>query len=341
MTWWLKRLSRDQRKLYLTQKSLTSGITEVALEKDLWVTLTLFVLANSALAPFFTFKGGTSLSKGFKLIERFSEDIDIAVDPACLGMFISDNPSKTSVEKLKRQGCLFTEQEIKEAIKHGFKLMALGEETPTVSSKFIQPNRPDTDPHTLFVHYHSLFGQNPYIVSTIRVEFSVRSVSSPFRICSINTLIEPPQSLDSHESIPFQMRTLDPQVTFIEKALLLHEEFNNLLKPQARTQRMSRHYYDLYRLKNNDLFYPSLGDKSLFLQILEKRKRFSRLRGIDYEKVKSGKLILIPANQETKQQLQKDYELMQDNMIYGSTPGFNELLNELSALEMDFERWLN
>ena len=137
------------------------------------------------------------------------------------------------------------------------------------------------------------------------------------------------------------MRTLDPQVTFIEKALLLHEEFNNLLKPQARTQRMSRHYYDLYRLKNNDLFYPSLGDKSLFLQILEKRKRFSRLRGIDYEKVKSGKLILIPANQETKQQLQKDYELMQDNMIYGSTPGFNELLNELSALEMDFERWLN
>lgn len=338
MTWWLKQLSREQRKQYLTQKSLASGITEVALEKDLWVTLTLFVLANSALASFFTFKGGTSLSKGFKLIERFSEDIDIAVDPVCLGMVFPDNPSKTSVEKLKRRGCLFTEYEIQNEIKRGYQRMELGADTPVVSSNRIEPNRPDTDPHTLFVQYHSLFDQNPYIVSSIRVEFSVRSVSSPFSICSINTLIEPPKSFDSRESVPFQMRTLDPRVTCIEKALLLHEEFNNHLKPQVRTQRMSRHYYDLYRLKNNDVNYPSLGDKALFIQILEKRKRFSRLRGIDYEKVKSGKINLIPANQETTQQLQKDYELMRNNMIYGTTPRFQELLNELRAIEMDFEQ---
>jgi hypothetical protein len=138
--------------------------------------------------------------------------------------------------------------------------------------------------------------------------------------------------------MPFQMRTLDPRVTCIEKALLLHEELNNCLKPPVRTQRMSRHYYDLYRLKKNDLNYPSLGDKALFLQILEKRKRFSRLRGIDYETVKFGKLNLIPAKQETKLQLQKDYKLMRENMIYGTAPRFEELFNVLRAIELDFER---
>lgn len=341
MTWWLTHLSREQRKLYLTQKSIASGITEVALEKDLWVTLTLFVLCNSELACYFTFKGGTSLSKGFNLIERFSEDIDIAVDPVCLNITVPDFPSKTSIEKLKRRGCSFTENEIQKEIKRGFQLLTLGEDTPIVSSKALLPNRPDTDPHTLFVQYYSLFDQNPYIVSSIRVEFSVRSVTNPYRLCSIDTLIEPPQSLELHKSMSFQMRTLDPQVTCIEKALLLHEEFNNLLKPKARTQRMSRHYYDLYRLKNNDLNYPLLGDKSLFLQVLEKRKRFSRLRGIDYDKVKSGILNLIPAKEETKQLLQKDYELMQDNMIYGKAPAFKDLLNELRALEMDFKQLLN
>ncbi len=82
---WLQ-LTDEQRKISLEQASLKSGINVKAIEKDWWVTLTLKALFQSAFATQLVFKGGTSLSKCWKLIERFSEDIDIALDPETFGM---------------------------------------------------------------------------------------------------------------------------------------------------------------------------------------------------------------------------------------------------------------
>lgn len=83
MTGWLK-LTDEQRRTSIAQAAVASGIAAKAIEKDWWVTLTLKALFESPYAKFFIFKGGTSLSKGWKLIERFSEDIDIALDPMAL-----------------------------------------------------------------------------------------------------------------------------------------------------------------------------------------------------------------------------------------------------------------
>ena len=82
---WLQ-LTDKQRKTSVNQASLKSGISAKAIEKDWWVTLTLMALFQSAFAEYLVFKGGTSLSKCWKLIERFSEDIDIALDPEALPM---------------------------------------------------------------------------------------------------------------------------------------------------------------------------------------------------------------------------------------------------------------
>ena len=92
MTGWLK-LTDEQRRLTVEQAFIRSGINAKAIEKDWWVTLTLKALFKSVYAGFLVFKGGTSLSKCWKLIERFSEDIDIALDPEAFGMHYEENPS--------------------------------------------------------------------------------------------------------------------------------------------------------------------------------------------------------------------------------------------------------
>jgi len=113
---WLQ-LTDEQRKISLVQASIQSGINVKAIEKDWWVTLTLKALFQSAFATQPVFKGGTSLSKCWKLIERFSEGIDIALDPEAFRMKYVENLTKGHVERLKRKGCEFTSVTLKAELK--------------------------------------------------------------------------------------------------------------------------------------------------------------------------------------------------------------------------------
>lgn len=117
MIGWLHKLDDDSRRTSLNQASIKSGINPKAIEKDWWVTLVLQLLFTSKYAPYFAFKGGTSLSKGWGIIDRFSEDIDIALGSEAFGKKYIDNPSKTFVEQLRRSGCLFTSNEITNELK--------------------------------------------------------------------------------------------------------------------------------------------------------------------------------------------------------------------------------
>ena len=72
--------SDEQKSMFVAQTSERVGLPPQAVEKDWWVTMTLKALFESSCRDFITFKGGTSLSKGWHVIERFSEDIDIAID---------------------------------------------------------------------------------------------------------------------------------------------------------------------------------------------------------------------------------------------------------------------
>src|SRR5687768_912989 len=113
ITDWLK-LTDEQRRGTLESIEYTEGILPKAAEKDWWVTLALHTLFLGKFKDHLVFKGGTSLSKCFNLIERFSEDIDIALAPEAVGMKYEGNPSKSFVKKLKRVGCEFTSTELKE-----------------------------------------------------------------------------------------------------------------------------------------------------------------------------------------------------------------------------------
>src|SRR5437879_3708791 len=106
MTAWLQ-LTPEQRKASIAEVEYNTGIRAKAVEKDWWVTLTLRALFQGAYGKHMAFKGGTSLSKCWKLISRFSEDIDIALSPEVFGLKYEQKPSKGYVDKLKRAGCIF------------------------------------------------------------------------------------------------------------------------------------------------------------------------------------------------------------------------------------------
>jgi hypothetical protein len=152
-------------------------VSSKVIEKDWWVTLVLKVLSQSEFARHLSFKGGISLRKGWNLIGRFSEDIDIAIGRSFLGF--EESLSKNAVKKLKRVACDFTSTALKVALEK--ELVSLGpqEGTVTVTADPVNPAIPDTDPQTLRIAYRSLLDPIPYIDDLVKVEVSTPSLNEP------------------------------------------------------------------------------------------------------------------------------------------------------------------
>ena len=173
MIGWLK-LTDEQRKITLEQAAIDAGIKAEAIEKDWWVTLTLKALFAGKYKDSIVFKGGTSLSKCWDLIERFSEDIDIALDPVVFGGKHEDKPSGGAIDRLRKAGFNFTSTEFKADLENGLRELGIPEGMITVTSEPLSENKSYPDPQTLYVKYPSLFDEAPYIKNEVKVEISVR-----------------------------------------------------------------------------------------------------------------------------------------------------------------------
>lgn len=146
-------LSDQDRLISIQQASARSGLLSTkAIEKDWWVTLVLKALFNSDLAQNLSFKGGTSLSKGWGLIERFSEDIDLAIERSFLGF--DENLSKNKVKQLKKVACEFTSTVLKEKLEEELTKLGLPEGTLQITADPVRADFPDTEYCTLIIaHY--------------------------------------------------------------------------------------------------------------------------------------------------------------------------------------------
>lgn len=241
MTGWLE-LTDEQRKATVDQAAIRSGINPKAIEKDWWATLTLKVLFQSAYSELLVFKGGTSLSKCWKLIERFSEDIDIALDPEAFGMKYEENPSKSFVEKLRRAGCEFTSTALKAELEKQFTSIGVTTETITIEAEPVPEKFPDTDPQVLHVKYRSLFDANEYLADEVKIEVSVRSMTIPYASKRVQSILHEVFPNKAYEEVPFSVPAAEPRKTFLEKIFLLHEEFYQPDKSRIRSFRMSLEY---------------------------------------------------------------------------------------------------
>jgi len=337
MIGWLKNLNDASRLLSINEASRISGIPAKALEKDWWVTLTLKLVFNTPYAKYFAFKGGTSLSKGWQLINRFSEDIDISLSSEAMGISYVEAPSKTFVEQLRRAGCSFTSNELLQALKTEFQNIQVPDTIYSVDAKPVPTEMPDTDPQTLYVNYVSLFDPNIYLPDRVKIEFSVRSLKEPSTNRNVASLLNHHFPNELYIEEQFEVLTIHPQRTLIEKILLLHEEYNREEKKNIQTDRMSRHYYDLYKLSKQDYTKSTLKDDAFINDIIYHRKYYSRLRRFDYDTLKRGSLNIIPSS-DILEALRLDYEIMRAEMIYGESPSFEEIIREVQYLQEEINK---
>ena len=330
MIGWLK-LSDEQRITSIAQAAIISGITAKAIEKDWWVTLTLKALFTSPYAKFFIFKGGTSLSKGWKLIERFSEDIDIALNPTAFGKEYKNNPSHTYVKTLKKDGCAFTSTVLLDALKAQFEHFGIPIKDIRIEAETVDEKIPDKDPQTLFVKYRSLYSPHKYIADEVKVEFSVRSLEDQYEDVNIESILSNAFPNIAYEEIAFTVVAVQPGKTFLEKAFLLHEKFQNVNPDRFKIERLSRHLYDLVKIMDTEAGKQVLKNNEFYRTLIEHRRNYIRLNGVDYDALNYSTLTFIPPD-SVIEMFKQDYGAMQAAMIYGESPDFNELIEQLKLL---------
>ena len=331
---WLS-LNDEQRRITLEQASIQSGIQPKAIEKDWWVTLSLKALISSEYAQYCIFKGGTSLSKGWKLIQRFSEDIDIALDPEAFGMEYIPAPSNSYVKKLKRAGCKFTSEKMTTGLVKAFADLGLAEGAITIEAEEVPATMPDKDPQTINIRYTSLYDPHPYLADQVKIEFGVRSLKEPFTSIKVNSLLTEFFPNEAYHEIPFEIPAVEPRKTLLEKAFLLHEKLSYGYPESIQGDRQSRHLYDLVQLMETEAGQAALTDVELYNEIVEHRRYYIRLNGVDYDKLLPLHVSFVPGI-EIMQEFQNDYEAMQTSMIYGDSHDFEELMRRIKILNGRF-----
>jgi hypothetical protein len=322
---WLK-LSKKRRIEVLNQATELTGLPAIAIEKDWWVSLSLNASFSLPYSEHIVFKGGTSLSKGWNLIERFSEDIDLAIDRKFFGF--EGNISKTQIRKLRKQSCEFISIEFLKDLTQT--LTDWG--AITECELFAQPvNDSDKDPQVIEIHYNSVVDISGYLPQRVLIEISSRSIMEPTEKREINSILSVNFPKLDFATDVFTIPTVLPQRTFLEKIFLLHEEFSQ--EPERiRIDRLSRHLYDLERLMDTQYGVTALQDKELYKNIVTHREKFNPLRGLDYGNHTPDKIKIMPPDTIIKE-YEKDYSEMTNFMIYGEALTFGRLVKRISELQ--------
>lgn len=322
---WLNLSFQKQTDLF-NQLNARTGIQHQAIEKDVWVTLILRMIFTSAIKEYLVFKGGTSLSKVYKLIDRFSEDIDLAIDRKYLGF--EGDLTKGEIRKLRRKSHDFASSEMVEILRT--QLYNYGIDRDLYEIIIENTNISDQYPEIVKINYKSVFEVLPYLTQNVSIEIGARSLIEPFEKKTIQSIVyENYPDVDFSED-EFYANTVIPEKTFIEKMILLHEEFQ---KPpeKVRYQRMSRHLYDIGQIMNTDYGRRALSNTNLFNEIIRHRKKFTPVKTVDYEKLTLQNLEIVPPI-EFLELYRKDYIEMQGTMIYSKSLGFESLMQQIKQI---------
>ena len=302
------------------------GRSPLVLEKDLWVCWCLERVFESDLRQRVVFKGGTSLSKVYKVIDRFSEDIDLTVSKLDLGFSESDhNLSKTKLkQKLEEVSRTLSELLEKE-------YLPLFSQGPEVSARIS-----DKDHNTILVYYPSVYlSENaPYIEPLVRLEFGARNPTEPSERHSI--MFDAQQIFPQIAFPSANASVLSARRTFWEKATLLHMLYYCAHEKLSggRAERQARHYYDLVKLANHDQGKGAIEDDFHLLEVVSKDKAMLfPAAWARYNEARRGSLRLVP-NPPLSRLLADDFQKMIRSGMFGTAPpSWGEILERLKGLE--------
>lgn len=302
----------------LRQTGEQAGLPAYAVEKDWWVVQTLTVLFGLEIGPYLVFKGGTSLSKAWGLIGRFSEDIDLAVDRSFFGF--AGDLSKNQRTKLRKEANTYITTVIYPRLERSFRESGL----TAVTVELEEIKSSDQDPVIINIHYPFVIESPGYLLPRIQIEIGCRSLHEPHTMRPILSLVDEVFPNLSFSLSPVQIPAVNPERTFLEKMFLLHEEFQRP-NEKRRVNRLSRHLYDVFLLAQTPFADKALDNQELYQTIVHHRQTFTRLGGVDYSFHQPSTVNPIPPQSHWKD-WEADYRTMREQMIYGASPGFKELI---------------
>jgi hypothetical protein len=327
------QLPENEKIELINQMHEETKLPQVIIEKDLWVTATLRALFALPYAEILSFKGGTSLSKCWNLIERFSEDVDIAINREYFG-FIGDTFTIKQISKnLRKSACKFIRNDLQLDLAR--QMEADGVPADLFSVKMNITPITTIDPEKVFVEYKSVFNASPYIKNTVILEIGGRSMKEPIQKVEVQSFIDTHFAYAPFTEKPFEINVVVPERTFLEKVCLLHEEFS---KPneQVRVERMSRHIYDLARMTDTPIAGNALANKDLFQSIVAHRRMFIAMKNFDYDTLSPKTIKIIPPDSVIAK-WKDDYSKMQ-TMIYGKLLSFNDIIDKVAKLNEKINR---
>lgn len=320
-------IESNERRQILDSLQTRIGLKSAIIEKDWWVTAVLRALFQLPYSQHLSFKGGTNLSKCWHIIERMSEDADIGITREYLGF--EGKLSKNQIsDKLRRAACSFVRETLQFDLREQMIKDGINPEKFKVYVNITPVST--TDPEVIFVEYEQSASPISYIPPVVKIEVSGRSMSEPIEDVMINSLIDSAVPGAVFSEPKFSVRAVMAKRTFLEKIFLLHEEF---AKGEGNiwVDRMSRHLYDVHRLAGTSFAQEALSDQELYDTVIEHRKTYIGLKGFDYTTLAKPTLTFIPP-ESIYAAWKKDYETMQEEMIYGESLSFDELISPLKEL---------
>ena len=321
----LINLNQSERTLVFESCARQMHIRPVIIEKDFWVCVVLNYLMNeSKFKDFLIFKGGTSLSKCYHIIDRFSEDIDLVLKWDILGYSDdqvfkerSKNQNNKFEEELNQKGSEFIKNKIAPDIEQNLSSKIKG-----LSVSF------GDDPMIIFVNYPN-DQKNQYISSQIKLEIGPVAMKTPMEFCEIEPYCN--QYLnESFEKMKFSVPTISLARTFFEKLLILYSETNRPLE-KAMPLRYFRHYYDVVKIFESSYFPEIIKMSDLFEEVKFFKNKYYRNNWSKLEECSLKTIPLYPSDKRLKE-LENDYHKMKE-MFFRELPSFANIIHEIRHLE--------
>jgi predicted nucleotidyltransferase component of viral defense system len=304
-------------------------IPAIYVEKDYWVTFALYKIVKAPIGKDTVFKGGTALSKCYKLIERFSEDIDLAIDKDFFEGYKGDI-SKSQIGKLRKVAGSYTTGTFFEELKQAFEAKGFTD----LNFVVIDAKESDQDPRVLEIYYPNIIkSDTEYMLPRVLIEVSCRSLREPFSVQSFGSIVDEFYTEKEFVEPLFKVPTVNAERTFLEKLFLLHEEFHRPAE-KMRVDRLSRHLYDVYHLTKAGVSEKAINNKELYETIVAHRYKFSRVGEVDYNLHNPKTLNPIPP-ENVMNYWEADYAKMKEDMIYEEKkPSFEQLIDNLNELRV-------
>lgn len=330
-------LSREDQVEALELASARTGRPAHLLEKDIWLVWVLSAIYESDLASKLTFKGGTSLSKVYRIIDRFSEDVDLTYDIRELAadLLKQGNPIPDSSSQQKK---------ISSAVRHRLPDWIEATVKPVIAAALQKAGLDASltmdgkDKDRLILAYPAVKTGTGYSAPTIMLEFGARSTGEPHHVQPVACDIAP-----EIEGITFpvaQPLVMAAERTFWEKATAVHVY---CIQGRLRGKRYSRHWYDLAAIAKTPHLAAACADQALARAVAEHKSVFFIEKDatgakIDYFAATSGQLQLIPAG-ESLAALEQDYaEMLEDGLLALNQPNFTDIIEQCGIIQVEANR---